>query len=97
MSTRAVIKFAEWTLSEETAEGVTRGIFLMECLTCGAVSERVDSESAPVEMWALHHTGRNLAHRQFKLYTEWFLRVDPAPGNPLRQLEKTDDPTGRGS
>lgn len=87
MSTRAVIKAAPWTLAEDTSEGATRGIFRMECLACGATSGHVDNVSEPVEMWALKHTGLNVTHRQFKLFTEWFLRASPAPGNPLYEME----------
>ncbi|MEO3751754.1 hypothetical protein [Streptomyces sp. B6B3] len=81
-----------WTLGEETAPNATKAIFRIECLTCDASSELVDNESAPVELWALEHTGRNVSHRQFKLYTEWFMRVDPAPGNPLYDREKETGP-----
>jgi hypothetical protein len=57
---------------------------------CGAESGAVDNVSDPVEMWALRHTGRHISHRQFKLMTEWFLRVSPAPDNPLYELERRD-------
>jgi hypothetical protein len=86
VSTRSVMRIAEWTLAEETAEGATRAMFRMECLACGATSGHVDNVSEPVEMWALKHTGRNLTHRQFKLFTEWFMRVSPAPSNPLYEM-----------
>jgi hypothetical protein len=46
----------------------------------------VDDDSRPVEDRAIRHTGRNLAHRQFRLTTEWFTRVDPTPNNPLHHL-----------
>lgn len=88
MSPRSVIRYAEWTLGEETAEGAPRAIFHMECVTCGAESGRVDDDSQPVEDWAIQHTGRNLSHRQFRLTTEWFMRVDPTPNNPLHELER---------
>ncbi|UCM89271.1 DUF7848 domain-containing protein [Streptomyces marincola] len=93
MSPRAVIKAAEWTLAEETAEGSPRAIFRVECVTCGAESEMVDNEPQPVEMWALQHTGRNITHRQFRLTTQWFWHVFPAPGNPLYELEGGDSAT----
>ncbi|MGP3967904.1 DUF7848 domain-containing protein [Streptomyces sp. 6N223] len=96
--TRAIIKHVPWHLGEETAPGAPRGIFRVECVACGAKSQIVDNESVPVEMWALQHTGRNIHHRQFKLFTEWFLRVSPAPGNPLYELEGGDGgngPSGR--
>ncbi|TDC80425.1 hypothetical protein [Streptomyces hainanensis] len=85
--TRLIIKAAEWTLTEEAAEGAPRAIFHVACLTCGAESEAVDNQPDPVETWALRHTGLNTSHRQFKLTTEWFWRVVPSPGNPYRALE----------
>ena len=88
MAPRTVIRSAEWTLGPETAAGATQAIFRAECLTCGAQSDLVDNESAPVETWALKHTGLNTAHRQFKLLTEWFMRVSPAPGNPFHEQEE---------
>ncbi|GAB2876525.1 DUF7848 domain-containing protein [Streptomyces mayteni] len=88
MTPRSIIKAAEWTLTEETAEGAPRAIFRVGCITCGAESEAVDNEPNPVETWALRHTGLNPTHRQFKLTTEWFWRVCPAPGNPYFDLEK---------
>lgn len=91
MSVRLVIKAAEWTLTEETAEGAPRAIFRVECLTCGGESEMVDNQPLPVEMWAVKHTGLNPSHRQFKLFTEWFWRVVPAPGNPYYALERGAD------
>lgn len=89
-SPRTIIKAAEWTLSEETAEGAPRPIFSVTCIICGAASGAVDNVSLPVEMWALKHTGLNTTHRQYKLMTEWFWRVSPAPGNPLYEHESGD-------
>ncbi|WP_062207116.1 hypothetical protein [Streptomyces sp. NBRC 109706] len=64
----------------------------MTCLKCGAESGFVDNEPEPIETWALRHTALNTDHRQFRLTTEWFLRVDPAPGNPLHDQEKENAP-----
>ncbi|SOD62097.1 hypothetical protein SAMN06297387_104267 [Streptomyces zhaozhouensis] len=89
---RSVIKAAEWTLSEETAEGAPRAIFGVTCVTCAAESGFVDNEPHPIEMWALRHTSLHTGHRLFRLTTEWFLRVDPAPGNPLHDTEKENAP-----
>lgn len=85
---RLVVGGAAWVLGEQTGEGVPRGIFRTVCLTCGADSGAVDGESVRVERWALAHTGALPAHRQYRLVSEWFLRVDPADGNPLRELER---------
>ncbi|WP_139238377.1 hypothetical protein [Streptomyces aidingensis] len=85
-----MIKSAEWTLSHDTGEGVPRAIYSAECLNCGRQSAAVDNESLPVEVWALKHTGLNPQHREFKLTTELFWRVDPAPGNPYRELNQPE-------
>ncbi|TDC75554.1 hypothetical protein [Streptomyces hainanensis] len=87
--TRAIIRAAEWTLTEETGEGAPRAVFRVACVDCGAASEAVDNQPEPVEMWALRHTGLNTTHRRFRLATEWFWRVVPAPGNPYFDLEGT--------
>ncbi|WP_139641112.1 hypothetical protein [Streptomyces sedi] len=79
-------------MSEETAKGPPRATFVVTCVTCGSESGVVDDESHPVEMWALRHTSLHTDHRQFRLTTEWFLRVDPAPGNPLHDTEKENTP-----
>jgi hypothetical protein len=36
VSPPSVIKFAEWVLAEETAEGAPQAIFNVACVTCGA-------------------------------------------------------------
>jgi hypothetical protein len=82
MGVRAVIKAAEWTLSEERGEGAPRGIFSVLCVACGVESPAVDDDRLAVEVWALRHTGLNPGHRQFQLRALGFWRVDPAPGNP---------------
>lgn len=84
---RLVVAGAAWVLAEQTGEGVPRGIFRTVCLTCGAESGAVRDESVGVERWALTHTGAVPGHRAFRLVSEWFLRVEPGPGNPLRELE----------
>lgn len=83
VSVRAIIKAADWTLSAETAEGAPSGIFQVQCIACAETSPAVDDDRLAVELWALKHTGANSDHRQFKLLTESFWRVDPAPSNPL--------------
>ncbi|WP_456318736.1 DUF7848 domain-containing protein [Actinacidiphila soli] len=86
MSVRAVIKAAEWTLSEETAEGAPRGIFGVLCIACGVESPCVDDDRLPVEVWAIKHTGLNPMHRQYQPKILGFWRVDPAPGNPYLEV-----------
>ncbi|WP_164836288.1 DUF7848 domain-containing protein [Actinacidiphila soli] len=83
MNPSAIIKAAEWTLSVEAADGAPSGIFQVQCIACAEMSPAVDDDRLAVELWAMKHTGANTAHRQFKLATESFWRVDPAPSNPL--------------
>lgn len=82
LSRREQFKAAEWTLCGETADGAPRGIFRAERLTCAAESAWADNDAAPVELWALRHTGLHPAHRQFTFRAERFWHVHPAPGNP---------------
>ncbi|MGY5010449.1 DUF7848 domain-containing protein [Streptomyces sp. 900105755] len=84
---RAIITAAEWTLGTETAEGAPSGIYSAECLTCGAQAQPTDDERLPVEIWALKHTGKYPAHRQFRASAETFWRVTPANGNPYAERE----------
>ncbi|MGP3982892.1 DUF7848 domain-containing protein [Streptomyces sp. KR80] len=79
---QTIIRAAEWTLGPETGEGAPQAIFSVACVTCHEESQPVDDERLPMEIWALKHTGLNPAHRQFRLTTESFWRVTPAPGNP---------------
>jgi hypothetical protein len=84
---RAIIKAAEWTLRATTPEGAPQAIFAVMCMTCHAESEAVDDERLSVELWTLKHTGRNPAHRLFKLTTECWWEVGPEPGNPFYGAE----------
>jgi hypothetical protein len=85
--TRAIIKAAEWTLGPETAPEAPTGVYSAVCIACGAESPATDGDPAPVEMWALRHTGLNPAHRQFKAMVETYWQVTPAEGNPYRELD----------
>jgi hypothetical protein len=81
------MRAAKWTLSSETGEGVPEAVFSAVCLSCGEESAASDNSRVPVETWALKHTGRNPAHRQFKATAEAFWRVTPAEGNPYRESD----------
>lgn len=85
--TRSVIRAAEWTLGQETGEGAPQAIYSAACMTCGEQAPPQDDSREPVEIWALKHTGRNPAHRQYKAMVEAFWRVTPAEGNPYRELD----------
>ncbi|WKX13017.1 hypothetical protein [Streptomyces sp. NL15-2K] len=85
--TRSIIKAAEWTLGPETGEGAPQAIYSAGCMECGEESLASDNDRAPVEIWALKHTGRNPSHRQYNAMIETYWRVTPAEGNPYRESD----------
>ncbi|MFI7366492.1 hypothetical protein ACIBO4_30535 [Streptomyces sp. NPDC050149] len=84
MSIRSVIRFADWTISADRTPGASGPVYEVECTTCLEASDTDEGPTAP-EDWALRHTGRNPGHRGYRAIITSFLRVTPAPGNPLRQ------------
>ncbi|TDC73771.1 hypothetical protein [Streptomyces hainanensis] len=70
------------TVTADVSEDMPRGVFQVMCLSCGLASMRVEDEQLPVEVWALQHTGLHPAHRRYRLVTESFWLVTPAPGDP---------------
>ncbi|GAB2896733.1 DUF7848 domain-containing protein [Streptomyces mayteni] len=85
MTRRRVIRATAWTVTADTEDGVPQGVFQVMCLSCGLASMRVEDEQLPVEVWALKHTGLHPAHRRYRLVTESFWLVTPAPGNPYHR------------
>jgi hypothetical protein len=85
--TRSIIKAAQWTLGPETGEGAPQAIYSAVCMACGAEAPASDNDPAPVEVWALKHTGRNPAHRQYKAMVETYWRVTPTGDNPYRESD----------
>lgn len=86
MSVRAVIRFADWTIGPDHTPGASGPIYEMECTTCGEASDAAEEPIAPGD-WALRHTGQHTDHRGFRAIITSFVRVEPAPGNPLRKEE----------
>ncbi|MFE4991446.1 hypothetical protein ACFRH4_08850 [Streptomyces mirabilis] len=85
---RAVIKAAEWMLGPETAEGAPQNpMYEAECTSCMEQSGCTEGERLPAEVWALKHTGANPTHRTYRAIITSFWRVEPAEGNPYRELE----------
>lgn len=82
MSPRAVIRYADWTIGPDRTPGASGPIYELECTTCGEASDAAE-ERTPPEDWAFTHTGRNTDHRSYRAIGTSFLRVEPAPGNPL--------------
>ncbi|WTB90846.1 hypothetical protein OIE99_22705 [Streptomyces cellulosae] len=75
---KAIIKAAEWALGPETADGAPK-YPLHEAESEG--------ERLSVEVWALKHTGSHPQHRTYRAIITSFWRVEPAEGNPYRELE----------
>lgn len=83
MTTRSIIRAADWTLGLDTEEGAPeQTLHEVECTTCGAKSGATEGRRLPAEMWALKHTGERPGHRSFRATETSFWRVTPAPGNP---------------
>ncbi|MGW7457161.1 DUF7848 domain-containing protein [Streptomyces sp. NPDC054797] len=83
---RRILAHAEWTLSGDNSPGVPVAIFQMMCMNCHQMSEATDNDGTPHQTWALNHTGHSPEHREFKLVTETYWRVDPRRGNPYAEL-----------
>ncbi|MEU8508060.1 hypothetical protein AB0C40_25765 [Streptomyces brevispora] len=84
MSIRSVIRLADWTIGPDREPGTSRPLYEVECTTCQESSEATEGPARP-ESWALRHTGRNPGHRGYRAIITSFLRVTPAPGNPLHE------------
>lgn len=82
MSPRSVIRPAPWTIGVDTTPGASGPVHEIECTTCMERSD-ADEERTPPEDWALRHAGRNTGHRSYRAIITSFLRVTPAPSNPL--------------
>ncbi|MEU8623354.1 hypothetical protein [Streptomyces sp. NPDC048669] len=82
MTLRSVIRHADWTISVDREPGASGPMYETECTTCHELSEASGERTTP-EDWAIRHTGSNPSHRGYRAVITSFLRVTPAPGNPL--------------
>ncbi|HET6359213.1 MAG TPA: hypothetical protein VFG16_34280 [Streptomyces sp.] len=89
MAVRSIIKRAEWTLGPDRSEGASPSIREIQCTTCHERSEASTGQLGP-DAWAIAHTGAT-THTGFREIVTAFLRVVPAPGNPLHR-EQQDSP-----
>ncbi|MEE4493597.1 DUF7848 domain-containing protein [Streptomyces sp. BE230] len=82
MAVRSVVRHEPWTISPDRTPGASGPVYEVECTTC---MDRSDAEEqrTPPEDWALRHAGRNHDHRSYRAIITSFIRVTPAPGNPL--------------
>ncbi|MFG3136164.1 hypothetical protein ACGFZA_08060 [Streptomyces sp. NPDC048211] len=80
---RSVIRHADWTIGVDREDGASGPIYEIECTTCLDRSDAAE-EKKPAEDWAISHTGRHTDHRGYRAIITSFVRVTPAPGNPLR-------------
>ncbi|GAB2585497.1 hypothetical protein GCM10027168_17900 [Streptomyces capparidis] len=85
MTPRTILAHANWTLSP-TDEGTPRMTMTVLCTApdCGRSSSPVVDETAPLEMWAIKHTGLNPTHRAYTFRVDIGWQVQPAEGNPHR-------------
>ncbi|MFG3140742.1 hypothetical protein ACGFZA_31625 [Streptomyces sp. NPDC048211] len=81
-----MIRLADWMISPDREPGASRPVHEIECTTCMERSD-ADEERTPPEDWALRHAGRNTGHRSYRAIITSFLRVTPAPSNPLCEEE----------
>lgn len=84
MATRSVIRLADWAIGPDRTHGAAAPVYEVECNTCEETSDEHNGPISP-EDWALRHAGRNPNHRDYRAIITSFLRVTPAPGNPLYQ------------
>lgn len=82
MTVPSVIRHADWTITTDRTPGASGPVYEVECTTCMERSDAVE-ERTPPEDWALRHSGLNPDHRSYRAIITSFLRVTPAPGNPL--------------
>ncbi len=79
--TRAVIRFADWTIALDRSEGASPPLFEMECTTCSERSPATE-DSGEAQDWALRHSGRNPSHTGYRGISTSFWRTsmqdDPA-------------------
>ena len=83
MGARTIIKRAEWTIGADHTEGASPPIREIECTSCHERSEASTGQLGP-DVWAIAHTGAT-QHTGFREIVTAFLRVVPAPGNPLHE------------
>lgn len=80
---KSVVKHAEWTIGPDHAEGASSPIREIECTDCGQRSEASTGQLGP-DAWAIAHCGKT-GHDGFREIATAFLRVVPAPGNPMHR------------
>ncbi|MFF9348557.1 hypothetical protein [Streptomyces sp. NPDC014734] len=76
-----VIRYAEWSIGADRSENAPPPIRQVECVNCGERSETCTSQLGP-DSWALRHAGLS-GHGAYREIVTAYLRVTPAPGNPL--------------
>ncbi|MFG3494296.1 hypothetical protein [Streptomyces sp. NPDC047928] len=79
-----MIRRAEWTIAPDRSPGAPQApLRETECTTCHDRSEPDTGQLGP-DSWAMTHAART-GHTGFREVVTGFLRVTPAPGNPLHQ------------
>ncbi|WP_062218031.1 hypothetical protein [Streptomyces sp. NBRC 109706] len=85
MSGDAIIRSADWVLTDEHGAGAPEGIFGVECMTCEARSPLFDNDQQPVAVWAIHHVQEQPEHDLFLARAEKHWRA-------VRRRHEDEDP-----
>ncbi|MFC0845375.1 hypothetical protein ACFH04_16890 [Streptomyces noboritoensis] len=72
-------------LGTDTTPGASGPIYEMECTTCLDTSPASGERAGP-EDWAIRLTARHHDHAGFRALVTAFVRVTPAPGDPLHKM-----------
>ena len=76
--------FARWKVRAD--ECLPMVVFEVQCRTCQELSGGADNSAVREQKWALEHTGRNPAHREFVMTARTFWRTEPCDGNPYSEV-----------
>lgn len=87
MAVRSVIRMADWTIGADRTPGASPPIREVECTSCRERSDADTGQLGP-DVWAIGHAGAT-GHTSFREFVTAFLRVIPAPGNPLYQEQQS--------
>jgi hypothetical protein len=69
-----VIRYADWTISPETAPEAPPIVFEFRCMTCG-VEGPADEDFEAARDWTFAHVGRNPSHRGYGEVIHRFWRM----------------------
>ncbi|MEV8475178.1 hypothetical protein [Streptomyces sp. NPDC051173] len=74
MSAHAVIRYADWMISPETAPEAPAIVHELQCTTCRSSSE-ANEDFETVRNWAFQHVGRHPSHTAYREIIHRFWRA----------------------